>query len=667
MKRSAKILSGVLMVSLTSGMASADGGRKRATPANGKVARVNLRFDEPWTAKNAPFPAVPVPTAIHTFDRQSVPTIAEIVMPKYTAASTGSAKSVFSGGETLSPLKPVVLVPDPATKDTSVEPKKLKELSSSEEKLLEAQIVLEKHHNPETALGLLVELLDDKSVKDEAHFTYGLAAREIGLQSEFRATMMKVALETKNTALGRRATEQLANNVADLEISDVKVLNELVEKYDVETKGNDAYNFYRAKYFLEVGTLGPVEESLEQIPEKSKYRADALLIEGLTAYRTGKIDQAQARLETLIANFGKEESLRSIAAITLARIHFQKNEYKEASQAYLLVDKSNPLWLQAMVEQAWAQILTGDAEGAAGNMFSLHTDYFKNSFAPESYMARSVAYLNLCQFGDGLQTLENFKRKYGPLVGRLAKYQQEKKAPQDDYDTVRTWLKNTDLKEVNGLPRSFIVELAHHPSFMKTQNEINHFEDELERFNKANLALIQQEKDTLASQGSTRADVAKFKARLSEKNANTADLKSTIEGLEARLASLKEHYEFVKRARTALKDVRGRVVARIDKEKVVLKERASKALRARLGVLSSDLAQTLEQNEVMQYEVMAGAGEHLRAQSAGAEVAEKKPEAKTDGKSVKWSFKGEIWEDEIGHYRSSLKNVCSKEDKVAAQ
>jgi len=34
------------------------------------------------------------------------------------------------------------------------------------------------------------------------------------------------------------------------------------------------------------------------------------------------------------------------------------------------------------------------------------------------------------------------------------------------------------------------------------------------------------------------------------------------------------------------------------------------------------------------------------------------------GKSFNWKFKGEIWEDEIGHYRSSLKNVCPS-DSVA--
>jgi ribonuclease HI len=35
----------------------------------------------------------------------------------------------------------------------------------------------------------------------------------------------------------------------------------------------------------------------------------------------------------------------------------------------------------------------------------------------------------------------------------------------------------------------------------------------------------------------------------------------------------------------------------------------------------------------------------------------------TKDKKVKWNFKGEIWEDEIGHFRSSLENVCPKEEE----
>jgi hypothetical protein len=72
----------------------------------------------------------------------------------------------------------------------------------------------------------------------------------------------------------------------------------------------------------------------------------------------------------------------------------------------------------------------------------------------------------------------------------------------------------------------------------------------------------------------------------------------------------------------------------------------------------------LDQVDVLKYELYSGAGEHIRYQVAGGEVNEsKRPELKVeDSKAMKWDFRGEVWEDEIGHYRSGLKNVCPPED-----
>ncbi|MBX3035145.1 MAG: tetratricopeptide repeat protein [Bdellovibrionaceae bacterium] len=578
-----------------------------------------------------------------------------------TAAKTLTTGKSYTAAPVVPPLK---VIPDPVTSETQVETKKLDPFSVAEAKLFEAQILLERQKNPEIALGLLVELLDNKEVQTEARYSYALAARQLGLHSEFRSTLMKIALENKKD-WSKMAVEALAREVEALDFSDMKQLTELVERHEIDTDKNDAYNFYRAKYFLEAGNLGQVEDALKFIPETSKFRADALLISALSAYRSGDIDRAQTHLEIMLKTIPKDNSLRSIGALTLARIQFQKNKYQEAYDTYLQVDRSSALFLQAMVEQAWAQILKEDFEGAAGNMFSLHTDFFKNAFAPETYTVRSVAYLNLCQYGDGLQVLENLKRRYGPMVGRLQKYRSEKKSPEDYYNTVRNWLKNSDLREVDGLPRSFIVELARHPSFMKAQGTINNFEDELERFNKATLTLIQKEKDFLRLQAEARDELSKVKNQRSGGKGSEADLKVRLGSLESRIAGLKMQYDLSKRARTFMKDARSRAFARIEKEKVGLKAQASTTLKKRLESMVAELTHVLEQNEVLQYEILAGAGEHLRSQSAGAKIAEQK-RLPSDERKVKWDFKGEIWEDEVGHYRSSLKNVCSQTDEKVA-
>lgn len=98
--------------------------------------------------------------------------------------------------------------------------------------------------------------------------------------------------------------------------------------------------------------------------------------------------------------------------------------------------------------------------------------------------------------------------------------------------------------------------------------------------------------------------------------------------------------------------------------------RAGVVLKDRLKNLTGDLKDLLDQNELLQYEVYSGAGEHLRFQTVSQDIKGDDPKArelaqaqslKEKDKKVKWNFQGEIWEDEIGHFRSSLKNVCAQE------
>jgi hypothetical protein len=89
-------------------------------------------------------------------------------------------------------------------------------------------------------------------------------------------------------------------------------------------------------------------------------------------------------------------------------------------------------------------------------------------------------------------------------------------------------------------------------------------------------------------------------------------------------------------------------------------------LQKRFKELHTSLDRVLGQTDVLQYELFSGAGEHIRYQMAGGDVNDKERDQLKvqDGKSLHWKTKGEVWEDEVGHYRSSLKNVCPK-DTVA--
>ena len=83
--------------------------------------------------------------------------------------------------------------------------------------------------------------------------------------------------------------------------------------------------------------------------------------------------------------------------------------------------------------------------------------------------------------------------------------------------------------------------------------------------------------------------------------------------------------------------------------------------------IRSEIGQVLENNEFLRYEVYAGSGENIRYQVAGGKTSKKRLSAATPPpKSLNWQFEGEYWEDEIGSYRSTLRNNCPNARKNAA-
>lgn len=639
-----------------------------------EIPRLNIGEETELEAAVSPLQIPPVPMnqikpvvkakpiSVSTFDRK-----------KFQMTSVTPFKSL-ANAKTLSQIPEVKALKqtyEPTYNEPSTNVKEMVLFKSQEFKILEGQIYYEILKNYEMALAHFSEILNDKDFAIEATYHYSLAAGELALPTEFRTGMLKVAKTAKEKELQIDATKALVDKVEILSIQDIKEVDSLVEKLEIDISKNDVYNFFRAKYYLEQGQLGEVEASLQEIGLKSKYYNESLLISGLSSYRQAKIDPAAQALSEVLQKTSKDSPIRTVAAITLARIYFQKGKYKEAFNAYLEVDKAHPLWLQAMVEQAWTQILLKDYEGAAGNMFSLHTDFFKNAYNPESYVVRTVGYLNLCQFGDGMSVLNNLGHRYAPMVGKLEKFYSSNKDPKPYYELIRGWFKNSDLKEIEGVPRSFIAQMARNPSFVVIQKQINNYEDEVTAFNNVTLKLVQREKDLLKKQTEATSELAKIQAKMHESKEKAGSLKSDEAYQQKRIASYKYQFQTVNKARNNVKEVREKAIVRIDKEKAGFREKAAQAIKKEYVAKLSELKHLLDQNELLQYEIYSGAGEHIRYQASGGntpnrETASEAPQREKD-KISKWNFNGEIWEDEIGHFRSSLKNVCPEDGSPQAK
>lgn len=577
-------------------------------------------------------------------------------LPKIDIQKVLPAKVIFSAKLHPHPVQvmPLAEIKEPVLKLAEPVTVALTDIEPDEYKMLQGLIFFEIQKKYDVAMSIFIELKENSKYKSHALLKYAEAAFALELYSEYRQHILNLLTNTQDKTLKQLAVQSVVQNIKAMENSDLEKVAPLAEAFGVDTSKNDRYHYKQAKYYIKLGNLTAAENTLSQIDPKSPLYPDSVLLSASLLYRKGEVNKAVAKLEKVIplVDSDRKNKVRNMLILTLARIYFQKGKYKDSYATYLKMDRSSPLWISAVVEQAWAQILVGDHIGAAGNMFSLHTEFFKKIYLPETYIVRSVGYLNLCQYGDALHVLTDLDSRFKKTQEKLVKFETENKTALPYYDLVKTWYGNASLSEINTLPRSFVAELAVHPSFTNLQQRVNDFDDENLRFTKIagdflakdasirnKLAVSRNELQTLRNQHAS--------ASILHRN----EIKSLISELELQI---------VNRNRDNIKKMRNLAQTRLESEKSVYRNLAAAAVKDRYSDLKKTLTKLLEQEEVLAYEVYSGAGEHIRYQMADGKINDRIPAELTpeEKKSYKWKFRGEVWEDEIGHYRSSLKNVC---------
>lgn len=640
-----------------------------------KIPVLNVGEEARVTYNSAFEIAVPGATAFQLPALNKPPRLDKMMTPKLKpfAAPANAAKIEKSLGQpgTLPAIEKESaqmdgLSPKPVTEAEALA---VRNLSPAEIDLMKSLIYLDIRRDSLMSLSLLSSLKDAGSEpKEMIAYHYARAAWHSGLLVESRNTM-NALLKSKNAVVRGETVKFMIQTAAKGEAELVEAIE--TARGTLEVEESHQYLINTAKYWDRKGDLSKSLEALEGIPADSKVAPEAAFLKGLISYRSGEVAKAQKELANVleIIENGKENiTLRSAAALTLARLNFQLGEYKKAFDTYLKVHKSYSEWPQAMMEQAWAQILSKDYEGAAGNMFTLHTDFFKNTFAPESYVVRTVGYLNLCQFGDGMKAMTDLKNRYAQMSEFMLTRKSEKVGDLALYNEVKTLFQNPTKKDWL-LPKSIVIELARSQYFVKAQQRINSVEDENTKFGQVILDILGRERQLNQSIAALTEQIHKY----GEKPPQDPE---TLKTAETDLERQKWELALVKKSRKALRSMQTKAQESYAKLKEGYKQEADQAVHARYEEIKKGLAHVLDQSEILRYELYAGASHHLRKEAGATGEAEAQQQVasapgkpapkKAAGERVRWEFKGEIWEDELGHFRSSLQNVCTESGEAKA-
>lgn len=618
----------------------------------------------------------------------SEPDLKKVLAVNYTRALAPQKLTLsFLEGEDVVTRRRIDAVKYTVGSETPVTELALSKLSAEDMLALRALLLVEKKDSCHLATGLFYSLLDAKSetYRTQANLHLGLCLHEMGLFTESVKRLSEV-IKKGDRAFIPMAVEKLVRDLPQEFESEVYKIMKDMDASLVYEKAKDDFNYVMAKGASSSDEFKAAANYASKVSSGSPKYDKAQYIWAVAEYATGKTKESLDRQKALLTKIesSKDTNLQALIAMNLGRTSFQMKNFDEAAQYYMRIKKDNPFWVQALTEQGWAQLQKSDPEGAIGNMYSIHSPYFKAVYKPESYVVRTIGYLNICQYGDAYRTLSQLEMQYRPWHDLMKTYLERNPQPTVMYNGLVQYLKLPSQTAVDGLPAQVWREMGRNRDFLNLQAAINNRVDELEQYNFLN-ALIDKDKDKVKwklGKAHGRITDNELNLKRAEKDSNLVkninEWKAQI-GVDRELAEFYYFqmgvYEEGRRGMQKFKEV---ARARLVQTKEGLKASAGKVLKTRLKTLEKELTGILDNNELLRYEVFAGSGENIRFQLAAGEkpevgAAETRGEGhrvpanvKPKSKELQWAFDGEYWEDEIGNYRSSLKNNCPKGTPSAA-
>ncbi len=125
---------------------------------------------------------------------------------------------------------------------------------------------------------------------------------------------------------------------------------------------------------------------------------------------------AEKLLRQILEASAAPGAVRTVAALALARILYERKSYDEAFTYYSQVKL--PLVEQDLVllERAWDRVGADDHQRALGMVVGLGAPIFRRVFAPERELIRALALRKLCQYRLAHLAVRDFHEHYGSLV-----------------------------------------------------------------------------------------------------------------------------------------------------------------------------------------------------------------------------------------------------------
>jgi TolA-binding protein len=199
------------------------------------------------------------------------------------------------------------------------------------------------------------------------------------------------------------------------------------------------YLLGRSKYAQ--GDFEKAIELFDQVSSDSKWYVQARMFSGITHVRLRQARPAIQAFRSIIEALEKgdleteeEDRIHDLAWLSLARVYYTAankvdDETGErevdgrllgaAVDAWSRVPTGSEYWLDALFEGSFAFFLADEFSRSLGNIHTVFSPYFENSYYPEALVLKAVVFFYNCQMENAAAMVVKFHERYDPVQQEL--------------------------------------------------------------------------------------------------------------------------------------------------------------------------------------------------------------------------------------------------------
>lgn len=380
---------------------------------------------------------------------------------------------------------------------------------------------------------------------------------------------------------------------------------------DIPRKYRDQYAYLVGRYLYSIGEYSKAIELLRYIKPRSGKYLQARYIAGITHVGNYDARRAVAAFKDVLRPLTSkleegdiepaERQLLELVWLGMARVFYSTGEYNKSLKYYNRIPRRSPRWPKALFESSWAYFQLDLANKALGNLHTLNSPFFADSYFPEAPILAGVIFFYNCKYPRVRYELDEFEYVYWPIKDKLEAVLADNADPAQMYK----WLEGLRAGEAAGdeqLTRLLAASLDD-KEIQRKLNLIEAVEKEM--------AKIEELPSTWRS----------------------GPLGSTLiqDSTVAREFAVNELGELVQQRLERIKDQL--VNLNVNRERILFEVE-----RAERGEIEADLRAEMQ---------------------VGADVSDK-DRVEVSDEQLYWTFDGEYWKDEMGFYMFNINTECKR-------